>query len=72
MVAVNLLHRKRAPSLFSTPIGTRPPTDYSRLNAAIYPNIKPIIVHVHPGLDRIYFVPGGWIHIRTCDRKAAK
>ena len=39
--------------------------DYGRLNGAICPKLKPIIAHFHPGLDEIYFVPDGWIHIKT-------
>jgi hypothetical protein len=39
--------------------------DYSKLNVAICPNIKPTIAHYHPGFDEIYFVLGGWIHIKT-------
>lgn len=29
--------------------------DYAKLNGAIYPNIKPIIAHDHPGFTEIYF-----------------
>jgi len=41
-------------------------------DVVICPNIKPIILHFRPGLDEIYFVPNGWIHIETYDLKAAK
>jgi mannose-6-phosphate isomerase-like protein (cupin superfamily) len=41
--------------------------DYSKLNVAICPNIKPTIAHYHPGFDEIYFVLDGWIHVKTYD-----
>jgi hypothetical protein len=34
-------------------------TDYSRLNVAICPNIKPTIAHLHPEFDEIYFMLDG-------------
>jgi mannose-6-phosphate isomerase-like protein (cupin superfamily) len=41
--------------------------DYSKLNVAICPNIKPTIAHFHPEFDEIYFMLDGWIHIKTYD-----
>jgi mannose-6-phosphate isomerase-like protein (cupin superfamily) len=46
--------------------------DYSKLNVAICPNIKPTIAHYHPSFDEIYFVLDGWIYIKTYGPKTGK
>lgn len=43
--------------------------DYAKVNVAICPNIKPTIARFHPGFGEIYFLPDGWIHIKTYDPK---
>lgn len=46
--------------------------DYSKLNVAICPNIKPTIAHYHPEFDEIYVMLDGWIHVRTFDPKTGR